>query len=86
MATIKDKDFATGKPIDISKPEEEVRQEYEKTLHYDFQYPKACMDIEVVIRWGSNNKRVADLVVYKTTDLAKRNQNSDILWNYRNEK
>ena len=79
MATIKDKDFATGKPIDISKPEEEVRQEYEKTLHYDFQYPKACMDIEVVIRWGSNNKGFADLVVYKTTDLAKRNQNSDIL-------
>ena len=26
-------DFATGKPVDARKPEEKVRQEYEKILH-----------------------------------------------------
>lgn len=62
-------DFATGKPVDLFKPEEEVRQEYERILHNDLGYPKSLMDIEVPVQMGAAVKR-ADLVVY---DRERRN-------------
>lgn len=59
------KDFATGKLVDISKPEEEVRQAYERILVNDFGYPKSALDIEVGIQMGSGRKK-CDIAVYDT--------------------
>jgi len=77
-------DLVTGKPVDLRKPEEHVRQEYEKILVEDYEYEKAQMDIEVRIQRGSKTKPknetdFADVVIYKTTDKTKRGQNKDIL-------
>lgn len=58
-------DFATGKPIDISKPEELVRQEFERILHEDHGYPRECMDIEIGIQMGSS-LRACDIAIYDT--------------------
>lgn len=61
----KDLDYTTGKPVDFSKPEETVRQEYEQILVEDYGYLKEELDIEVKIPRGSGfyNDR-ADIVVY----------------------
>ena len=77
-------DLATGKPVDFRNPEEKVRQEYEKILYEDYEYEKAQMDIEVFIQRGSrskssNDKDRADIVIYKTSDPSKRDQNRDII-------
>ena len=45
----KGQDFATGKVVDLGKPEESVRQEFEKYLHQDYGYDTAQMDIEVPV-------------------------------------
>jgi type I restriction enzyme M protein len=78
------KDQATGKYVDGRKPEEKVRQEYEKVLNNDYDYDYARMDIEVSIQRGEKNSTKnknerADIVVYKTADKNKRAQNQDIL-------
>lgn len=78
-------DLATGKPVDFTKPEEAVRQEYERILHEDFGYSYEQMDIEVKIQRGEkrnkkNDKERADIVIYKTTDKSQRDQNKDILF------
>ncbi len=77
-------DKATGKPVDFRKPEEAVRQEYEVILreNYDFSYEQ--IDIEVPIQRGEKNNKKnkdesADIVIYKTTNNTKREQNKDIL-------
>lgn len=57
------KDFATGKSVDLSKPEERVRQDYEKILHGDYGYPLERMDIEVPINIGAS-RRFCDIAVY----------------------
>lgn len=77
-------DLATGKPVDIRKPEEPVRQEYEKILNEDYDYDLGQMDIEVFIQRGSKttpkgNMDRADITIYRTPDLAKRDQNEDII-------
>jgi len=77
-------DEATKKPVDVRKPEENVRQEYEKILHEDYGYDYEQMDIEVFIQRGSRGKPKvdtdrADIVIYKTTDKNQRDQNRDIL-------
>ena len=79
-------DLATGKPVDIRKPEEPVRQEYEKILHENYSYDFDQLDIEVHIQRGEvNNKKNkedkerADIVIYKSSDKTKRQQNEDIL-------
>ena len=77
-------DRATGKPVDGRKPEENVRQEYEKILNEDYDYDYKQMDIEVMIQRGEqhskkNRSEKADIVIYKTADPSKRNQNEDIL-------
>ncbi len=87
MNTLKEgywKDWATGKPVDLRKPEEKVRQDYEKILHDDYDYDKLQMDIEVGIQRGElrsqkNKNERADIVIYKTKDENKRDQNEDIL-------
>lgn len=45
-------DYATGKALDMRKPEERVRQDYERSLHLDYGYDLARMDIEVHIQRG----------------------------------
>ena len=78
-------DKATGKQVDIRKPEEEVRQEYEAILHDNYDYDYAQMDIEVLIQRGEKHSKknkddeAADIVIYKTMDKGKRNQSKDIL-------
>ena len=58
-----DKDFATGKFVNFSKPEEKIRQAYERILHEDYGYPKEQMDIGVPIQMGSS-RRFCDIAVY----------------------
>ena len=59
-------DFATGKPVDPSKPEERVRQEYERVLVDSYGYLKTDLDIEVRIPRGSGRfPDKADIVVYR---------------------
>lgn len=78
------KDFATGKPVDSRKPEEAVRQEYEKELHEDYGYALEQIDIEVQIQRGEqhslkNKNERADIVIYATKDKTKRDQSEDII-------
>lgn len=77
-------DLVTGKSLDGRKPEEKVRQDYEKVLYEDYDYDYAQMDIEVSIQRGEKNSEKnkterADIVIYRTTDKNKREQNEDIL-------
>ena len=72
-------DWATGKSVQINKPEEQVRQEYERVLHYDHGYPKDVIDIEVPIQRGSRSGEKADIVLYRTSDPNRREQSADIL-------
>ena len=74
-------DFVTGKPLTNPGPEEPVRQDYERTLHYDYGYAREQMDIEVRISRGSKKapKDAADIVVYRTGNRLERDQNKDIL-------
>ena len=70
-------DFATGKPIRGDKPEEIVRQEYERVLVHDYGYLKTEIEIEVPIPRGSSRRDRADIVVYSSeTD---RDPATDIL-------
>lgn len=77
-------DRATGKLVDGRKPEEPIRQDYEKVLNEDYDYDYKQMDIEVSIQRGEahsekNKTERADIVIYKTVDNTKRDQSSDIL-------
>ena len=77
-------DYATGKPLDMRKPEERVRQDYERSLHLDYGYDLARMDIEVRIQRGEqsgkrNALERADLVIYRSPDPKERNQFSDVV-------
>lgn len=77
-------DYATGKPLDMTKPEEPVRQNYERTLDKDYGYDRTRMDIEVYIQRGEKSKKSnkndrADIVVYKTAHALHRDQFKDIL-------
>jgi len=77
-------DLATKKPVDLRKPEEKIRQEYEKILNEDYGYAFEQMDIEVPINRGSSSKPkndidYADIVIYKSNDDKKRDQYSDII-------
>lgn len=61
----KEKDFATGKLVDIGKPEEAVRQEQERVLFEAYGYPKSHFDIEVKIPRGIGYfAERADIVIY----------------------
>ena len=77
-------DRATNKPVDFRKPEEKVRQDYEKILFEDYSYDYEQMNIEVPIQRGEKNSKKnkeerADIVIYKTKNKEERNQNEDIL-------
>lgn len=77
-------DYATGKPVDSKKPEEEIRQNTEIDLCENHFYDKDLLDIEVKIQRGEkhskkNKDERADIVIYKSKDKNKRNQFKDIL-------
>lgn len=66
MANIKFYDYATGKEVK-SNPEEAYRQLFEHILVDDLGYPKANIDIEVIIQRGSKrDAEEADIVVYNS--------------------
>lgn len=77
MASKKTADFATGKAIRADKPEEKVRQEYERVLVDDYGYRKLEIDIEVPIPRGSSQRDRADVVVYASAK--GRDPSADIL-------
>jgi len=56
-------DFATGKLVD-DKPEERVRQLFEKRLVEEYGYSKNQIDIEFMIQKGSKKIGPADIVVF----------------------
>ncbi len=79
-------DRATGKVVDGRKPEEDVRQAYEKELYDNYGYDYKQMDIEVYIQRGEKNNRKnkdekerADIVIYSNSDTNKRSQFEDII-------
>ena len=83
-------DYATGKPVDIRKPEEKVRQQYERTLCLDYGYDCGQLDIEVYIQRGSRPESPArrtrrtrsdraDIVIYRSQDVFRRDQHSEIM-------
>lgn len=73
-------DFATGKPVDLGKPEEQVRQDFERQLVGGYNYPKSHIDIEVRIPRGSGHfKDRADVVVYEGAEKAGRDATRHIL-------
>ncbi len=82
-------DLATGKLVDMRKPEEKVRQKYEQILHDDYGYDYSQMDTEVFIKRGSRtekgiqegkvDKDRADIVIYSSNDVNKRDQHQDII-------
>ena len=78
-AKTKGPDWATGKLVFVNKPEERVRQEYERSLCWDYGYPKSHMDIEVPIQRGSQAREKADIVLYDSPDPARRDQGRDIV-------
>ena len=55
-------------------PEEYVRQNIEKRLVNEHQYPKSCIKIELPIKVGSTNKRV-DIAIFPkdTTEFTQEN-------------
>ena len=78
MSRLKGPDFATGKPVVLSAPEEKVRQEYERILVESYGYPKTALDIEVRIpRNAGHFPDRADLVAYRSPQ--GRDPTSDIL-------
>lgn len=76
-------DKATGRSVNFRGPEEKVRQDYEEVLCEDYGYNYEQMDINVPIQRGTKKQKgetdFADIVIYKTTDKNKREQNEDIV-------
>lgn len=61
-----DQDYATGKPVDFSKPEEKVRQDFERVLVEGYGYPVEEIDIEFFVPRGSGLfPDRADIVVFR---------------------
>ena len=73
-----DKDYATGKPVNFSKPEESVRQDTEKWLVEELQYSKDRLDIEYRIRIGSRKVR-PDIIIFRKPVEPNLDQHKDIL-------
>lgn len=69
-------DFLTGRAL-LNRPEEIVRQQYLKKLHYEYGYAKNRMATEVAIYYGRktedyNGKNVkADIVIYEDSKSCK---------------
>lgn len=73
-----DRDYATGKAVDLSKPEEPVRQDTEKWLVKELRYEKDKMDIEYRIRVGSRRLK-PDITIFRRQRQPNLDQHRDIL-------
>ena len=78
MSSRHDKDYATGKSIDLSKPEEPVRQDTEKWLVKGLGYDKNRLDINYRIRAGSR-KIKPDITIFRSEIHPNLDQHRDIL-------
>ena len=72
------RDYATGKPVDLSKPEEKVRQETERWLIDELGYEREQLDIEFSIRAGSKRPR-PDITIFRQQSRKNRNQHTDVI-------
>ena len=73
-----DTDYATGKPVDLSKPEEPVRQDTEKWLVEELEYEKNRLDIDYRIRAGSRRLK-PDISIFRKNRHPNLDQHKDIL-------
>ncbi len=73
-----DRDYATGKAVDLSKPEEPVRQDTEKWLVQELRYEKDELDIEYRIRVGHRRLK-PDITVFRRQLQPNLDQHRDIL-------
>ncbi|WP_442481645.1 restriction endonuclease subunit M [Aeoliella sp. SH292] len=78
-------DFLLHVPLEPT-PEEFVRQQYLRTLHFEYQYPKNVLRREVAIHYGSKemldkdgNPVRADIVVYKSAKACQDKDQGGIL-------
>jgi type I restriction enzyme M protein len=67
-------DFISGK-LREDTPEERVRQNYARTLHEKYGYPKEHMEIQFPIKRGSKGKKpeFADISVFNSRDKKQNN-------------
>jgi type I restriction enzyme M protein len=70
-------DFLDPSSTRPNKPEEHVRQNYARKLHYEYGYAKDQMVFGAPISIGSET-RYADIVVYDTAHAAKRKDQAKI--------
>lgn len=77
-------DFLSGKEL-VPTPEEFVRQNYLRILHYEYQYPKNVLAREVTIHYGSQelkdsagNPVRADIVIYETAKACREKNQGKI--------
>ncbi len=70
--------FLTGNVLE-AKPEEFVRQQYLRVLHFEYQYPKSHLAREVPVYYGSKELKDsegrpvrADIVIYQRRLLVPR--------------
>lgn len=75
---IKDKDYATGRKIDLNSPEEPVRQDIEKWLVEELGYSKDNLDIEYSLRIGSKRPR-PDIIIFNRSRYSNPNQFKDVI-------
>lgn len=73
-----DKDYATGKFVDLNQPEEPVRQDTEKWLVEELGYDKNRLDIDYRIRAGASRLK-PDIIVFRTNIQPNLDQHKDIL-------
>jgi type I restriction enzyme M protein len=71
-------DFLDPNVLLEDRPEERRRQEFLRVLHYEYGYPKEQMRREVAINIGSTERIAADIVVYRSINSARRNDQGQI--------
>ncbi len=70
-------DFLDGAITRPNTPEERVRQEYARKLHFEYGYPKELMLFEAPVNIGSETKH-ADIAIYENATALKRKDQSHI--------
>ena len=71
-------DFLDPKILLEDRREERRRQQYLRILHYEYGYPKKQIRREVAINIGSSSPISADIVVYRSVEAARDNNQGQI--------
>ena len=79
------RDFITGRLLKDTH-EERRRQEIERRLVNEWNYPKELIDIEVEIQFGSQKLGRADIVVFRDKKSKDPNKNAYIIVEVKREK